>query len=115
MFFGPLRIYWGNKILKNWILQHTILIQIRYLGYCTLKGQKLVTLNLPKLDDGAAASEHCSALKLFQMAGATQISEPPVVPAVSLLSVVLLDQTADQQHRSLHFSAYSSRAPPALS
>lgn len=82
---------------------------------CTLKGQKLVTLNLPKLDDGAAASEHCSALKLFQMAGATQISEPPVVPAVSLLSVVLLDQTADQQHRSLHFSAYSSRAPPALS
>lgn len=82
---------------------------------CTLKGQKLVTLNLPAADDGSASSEHCTALKLYQMASATQVSNPPVAPAITLYSVEMLDQTVDHQHRSLHFSAYSSRAPPALS
>ena len=81
---------------------------------CTLKGQKLVTLDIPQLADNED-SEHCAALKLYQMASATQISNPPLAPAVSLYSVEMLDQTTDHQHRSLHFSAYSTRAPPALS
>ncbi|MCP5316128.1 MAG: hypothetical protein H6955_21410 [Chromatiaceae bacterium] len=85
---------------------------------CTLKGAKLVEIDLPSIIDSSTdpqASEHCSALKLYQMASATQVSAPPVVPAIALYSVALLDQTADQPHRALHFSAYSTRAPPRLS
>ena len=81
---------------------------------CTLKGSKLVTLELPQLADNDE-TEHCSALKLYQMASATQVSEPPVAPAISLYSVELIQQTAGHQHRSLHFSAYSTRAPPSVS
>jgi len=81
---------------------------------CTLQGNKLITLDLPQLADNDQ-TEHCSALKLYQMAGAVQVSEPPVPPAVSLYSVQLLEQTAAHQHRSLHFSAYSTRAPPSIS
>lgn len=81
-----------------------------------LKGAKLVEIDLPSIIDSSTdpqASEHCSALKLYQMASATQVSAPPVVPAIALYSVALLDQTADQPHRALHFSAYSTRAPAA--
>ena len=81
---------------------------------CTLEGEKLVTLDLPQGAD-TEPSEHCSALKLYQMAGTAQVSAPPAPPALSLYSVALLDQTADRPHRSLHFSAYSTRAPPAIS
>lgn len=81
---------------------------------CTLKGQQIVQLDLPPISDAAQAdgSEHCSAIKLYQMAGSTQVSAPPVVPAVVLYSVAVLDQTADHAHHRLHFSAYSTRAPP---
>jgi len=78
---------------------------------CTLKGKKLVTLDIPLTAD-ADAAEHCAALKLYQIASAAQVAEPPLTPAVSLYSVELLDQTAGHQHHSLHFSAYASRAPP---
>ena len=80
---------------------------------CTLQGQKIVSIDLPQLADEQDV-EHCSALKLYQMASSTQESEPPIAPTVSLYVVALLDQTADQPHRSLHFSAYSSRAPPVV-
>ena len=46
---------------------------------CTLKGSKLVTLELPQLTDNEQ-TEHCSALKLYQMAGTAQVSEPPPIP-----------------------------------
>jgi len=86
----------------------------RQVVVCTLKGAKRVTLKLPQLADNAD-TEHCSALKLYQMAGNAQISEPPVPAPVSLYMAVLLDQTAERAHRTLHFSAYSTRAPPSIS
>ena len=88
--------------------------QGRKIVICTLEGSKLVTLELPQLAD-KDDTEHCSALKLYQMAGAAQVSEPPDSPEVSLYLVEWLDQTAGHQHHSLHFSAYSTRAPPTLS
>lgn len=85
----------------------------RQIVICTLKGSKLVTLELPQLADNDE-TEHCAALKLYQLASTVQISEPPVCPVLSLYSVELLDQTAGHQHHTLHFSAYSTRAPPAV-
>ena len=81
---------------------------------CTLKGSRLVTLELPPLADNEQ-TEHCSALKLYQMAGTAQVSEPPPIPQISLYSVELIEQTALHERRSLHFSAYSTRAPPVIS
>ena len=81
---------------------------------CTLKGDKVVTLDIPQLA-GEQQTEHCSALKLYQMAGTTQVAEPPAVPAVELYIVQRSNQTADIAHHSLHFSAYPARAPPAIS
>jgi hypothetical protein len=78
---------------------------------CTLKGQKLVDVDLPQIADNQDA-EHCSALELFQMASTARVATAPVAPSISLYAVDWLDQTAGHQHRSLHFSAYSTRAPP---
>lgn len=78
---------------------------------CTLKGSKLVTIELPLLAENDE-TEHCSALKLYQIASTAQLPTPLIAPAVSLYSVELLQQTATHHHRSLHFSAYSTRAPP---
>ena len=78
---------------------------------CTLKGQKVISVDVPQLADNID-TEHCSALKLYQMAGATQISEPSTLPTVVLFSVEWLDQTLTHEHRALHFSAYTTRAPP---
>jgi len=80
---------------------------------CTLKGSKLITLDLPQLADNDE-TEHCSALKLYQIASTAQVSTPPMAPVASLYSVGLLEQTATHQHHSLHFSAYSTRAPPIV-
>ena len=78
---------------------------------CTLKGQKIISVDVPQLADNID-TEHCSALKLYQMAGAAQISEPPTLPPVVLFSVEWRDQTLTHEHRALHFSAYTTRAPP---
>ena len=86
----------------------------RQVVVCTLKGSRLVTLDLPQLADNAD-TEHCSALKLYQMAGSAQISEAPLPVPVSLYVVARLDQTAERAHRTLHFTAYSTRAPPSIS
>jgi hypothetical protein len=80
---------------------------------CTLNGQKVVNVDLPQLDD-SQDTEHCSALKLYQMASTAQVSAPAVAPSVALYSIEWLDPTVDHQHRSLHFSAYSTRAPPVV-
>lgn len=79
---------------------------------CTLKGvQKEVFIDLPSIA-AEQAGEECSAIKLYQLAGTTQISLSLGVPSVVLYSVGLLDQTVSEHHHRLHFSAYSSRAPP---
>ncbi len=81
---------------------------------CTLKGmQKEVFIELPSIT-GAEATEDCSAIKLYQLAGTTQIPMPLQEPVAVLYSVESLHQTAGHQHHSLHFSAYSSRAPPLV-
>ena len=80
---------------------------------CTLKGsQQEVFVDLPPISGEQAPMEDCSAIKLFQLAGTVQISLPQTAPQLSLYSVGMLDQTVAQQHHKLHFSAYSSRAPP---
>ena len=92
--------------------------QGRSVVLCTLKGQKRVVIDLPPSFHDAQNqldNEHCTALKLFQMASATQLPPPVAAPLALLYSVTVVDQTADEAHRSLHFSAYSSRAPPHLS
>jgi hypothetical protein len=81
---------------------------------CTLQGERLVTLDIPELA-GSEDTEHCPALKLYQIASISQLSEPPAVPAIQLYAVAFLEQTASLAHHALHFSAYSTRAPPALS
>jgi len=78
---------------------------------CTLEGERIVDLALPAPAD-ADDADPCSALQLFQLAGSVQISEPPTMPAAFLYAVALLDQTARHSHHRLHFSAYSTRAPP---
>jgi hypothetical protein len=83
----------------------------RQVVVCTLKGTRLVTLDLPQLADNGD-TEHCAALKLYQMASSVQVSEPPLPAPLSLYAVALLDQTAERSHRALHFAAYSTRAPP---
>lgn len=80
---------------------------------CTLKGHKTVFVDFPPLV-GENDSEHCSALQLYQIAGTGQLAAPPVMPAISLYAAALLDQTAQFEDRSLHFSAYSTRAPPIV-
>jgi hypothetical protein len=116
-----------TRLVWTWILVAGFLLQ-PILGYlvtpliaqdpkgqqiviCTLQGEKLVTLDIPQLVDHGE-SEHCSALKLYQMAGSTQVSAAPTVPQVTLYAIGLIDQTASHQHSRLHFSAYSTRAPP---
>jgi hypothetical protein len=86
----------------------------RQVVVCTLKGERLVTLDLPRGVDSEPV-EHCSALKLFQMAGTAQLCAPPPAPAPLLYSNQILDQVAEHPRRSLHFSVYATRAPPALS
>ena len=85
----------------------------RWVVVCTLQGEKVVTVDLPPIVDNQDV-EHCAAIKLHQMAGTTQASEPPAVPVAVLYSVELLDQTARHAHHVLHFSAYATRAPPVV-
>lgn len=90
------------------ILTHDI--DGRQIVICTLKGEKTISIDLPQI--AGEETEHCSALKLYQMASVAKISQPPAVPAVVLYAMQLVDQTARHGHHSLHFSAYSTRAPP---
>ena len=85
----------------------------RQVVVCTLKGEKLVTLELPQLAD-SGDTEHCAALKLYQLAGTAQVAQPPAVPALLLYAVGRLQQGADHRYTPGHFSAYSTRAPPTV-
>lgn len=80
---------------------------------CTLKGgQKDVLVDLPSIDDTQAPAGDCPAIKLVQLAGIAWAPTLQPAPALVLYSVGLLDQTGGQSHHRIHFSAYSSRAPP---
>lgn len=79
---------------------------------CTLEGSRPeIYIDLPSIA-AEQANQPCSAIELLQLAGTTQIAFPPVPPAPLLYLVEVRDQTADRQHRRLHFCAYASRAPP---
>jgi len=118
----------GTRIFTTWVLIVGFLCQpiLTYLvtpmqvtdknGFhavvCTLKGtQEEIFIELPSIAAEQPAAD-CSALKLYQLAGTTQVSLPIGAPAAVLYAVDLLDQTVAEHHHRLHFSAYSSRAPP---
>ena len=80
---------------------------------CTLKGvQKDILIDLPSIDRAQGPAEDCPAIKLIQLAGIALAPEMQVAPATVLYSVGLLEQTGGHSHHRIHFSAYSSRAPP---
>lgn len=104
----PVLVYLVTPFVAQDTEGHTVVM-------CTLKGQQWAEIDLPfNLDQPSDQldAEHCSALKLFQMASTTQVSAPVVASQVLMFSIAAADQTADQPHRRLHFSAYSTRAPP---
>lgn len=124
----------GSRSVVTWVLIAGFLLQpvLAYLvtpmiGHdaqgrtvvlCTLKGEKLVTIDIPSAfdqSDDHQDTEHCSALKLFQMASTAQASPEFSAMPIVLYAIASLHQTADLPHRSLHFSAYSTRAPPIVS
>lgn len=84
-----------------------------YAVVCTLKGvKKDILVDLPAIDRAQGPAEDCPAIKLMQLAGISLAPEVQVVPATVLYSVGLLEQTGGHSHHRIHFSAYSSRAPP---
>jgi len=128
MTFFPAQVANRTRAITAWVLIAGFLCQpiLTYLvtpmlvtdkhGFtavmCTLQGtQKEIFIELPSIT-GEEAAEGCSAIKLYQLAGTTQVSLPVEVPAAMLYAIGLVDQTAGHQHHLLHFSAYSSRAPP---
>ena len=82
-----------------------------YVTLCTLEGERQVYVG-DLFDEPAGESGHCPALKLLQLAGTAATPVPPTAAAGTLYLVALVDQTSARAHRSLHFSAYASRAPP---
>lgn len=83
------------------------------IAICTLQGEKRILVDIPQLADNED-TEHCSALKLYQIASVAWAYAAPAVPAISLYVVELVGQTAVLEHRKLHFSAYPTRAPPIV-
>ena len=80
---------------------------------CTLKGtQKDVIVDLPSIDDQQQAADDCPAIKLIQLAGIAVAPELHPEPALVLYLIGLLNQTGGHAHHRVHFSAYSTRAPP---
>lgn len=82
---------------------------------CTLQGgYREVEIDLPSIDDTAKALDHCPAIKLIQLAGTVQPSEPPVPLHAVLYAVAVPDQPVSGRHPARPLLAYTSRAPPAL-
>lgn len=83
---------------------------------CTLNGTRFEPLpadsELAKL---LAEDDFCPALELVDIASSVLEVAMPEVLHSSLYIVGLVDQTADDQHHFLHYSSYSSRAPPFYS
>lgn len=81
---------------------------------CTLQGSyREVQVDLPSIDDTAKALDHCPAIKLIQLAGTVQPSEPPAPLHAVLYAVVVPDQPVSGRNPTRPFLVYTSRAPPA--
>lgn len=79
---------------------------------CTLEGLKEVYVDDSSPLTQQTDDEYCPALELIQLVGSAHQVAPPVIAPLALYFVGLVDQTYDQEHHSLHYSAYSTRAPP---
>jgi hypothetical protein len=82
---------------------------------CTLKGeQKDVFVGLPSIDASKQAPDDCPAIKLVQLAGVACLPEMPAVSSSVLYSLGTFAQINRDSHHRIHYSAYSSRAPPLV-
>lgn len=79
---------------------------------CTLQGTKTVTLDMPAFASDEA--DICPALELNHIAGSTNLLAPPAVLARLPLNPPTAIDDPISAHRSLHYAAFSSRAPPHL-
>ena len=79
---------------------------------CTLKGTRTVTMEMPAFASDDA--DICPALELNHIAGSANLTAPPPVLApLSIAHPSIIDEPT-MAHRSLHYAAFSSRAPPVL-
>lgn len=83
---------------------------------CTLNGSKFEQLD-PESSLGKllAEDDFCPALELVDLASSVLEMKLPEIASAHLYLIGLLDQTGQHQHHYLHYSAYSSRAPPFIS
>jgi len=79
---------------------------------CTLQGTRSITVDMPAFatDEG----DICPALELNHIAGSANISAPPPVLSMIPVAVPVLARQPVSAHRTLHYAAFSSRAPPSL-
>ncbi len=82
---------------------------------CTLNGTKFEPLPADsELAKILAEDEFCPALELQDLASSVLELAAPDVLHSSLYVIGMVEQTAGHQHHSLHYSSYSSRAPPVI-
>ena len=83
---------------------------------CTLKGTSLQQLDSDSpMAQILAQDDYCPVMELVDMANSVLILDLPNYQPNTFYRIGLLEQTSDHQHHSLHYSAYSSRAPPVYS
>jgi hypothetical protein len=78
---------------------------------CTLQGSRTITLDLPELADEAPAI--CSALELNHIVGSVSLAPPSPVLSLAPASQQITAPVLLLGHKTLHYSAFASRAPPA--
>jgi hypothetical protein len=112
--FQPIMVYWASP----WFDTNQTTGQTEII--CTLKGERLqnIPADSPLAELFAQINnndDYCPVLQLVDMANTALTFSLPDYIATTSYMIGLLEQTAHHQHHSLHYSAYSSRAPPVLS
>jgi hypothetical protein len=83
---------------------------------CTLKGAVLREMPADSpLAQIIAEDDYCPVIQLVDMANSVLNFDVPVCQSAVYHQIGLVDQTAEHQHTVLHYSAYSTRAPPFIS
>ena len=77
---------------------------------CTLQGTRSITVDMPELagDD----PQVCPALELNHITGTASLTAPPPVLSLHNPPIGYTPTTLGAAHRTLHYAAFSSRAPP---
>lgn len=78
---------------------------------CTLQGSRTITLDLPELADEAPAI--CSALELNHIVGSVSLAPPSPVLSLAHVRQQITAPVLMLGHKTLHYGAFASRAPPA--